>query len=173
MKSSYSRKVASSATRRRGGKTEDIFVVLHDIRSIHNVGSIFRTANCLGVSEIILAGYTPTPNDRFGRPRKDFSKVSLGTEKTTPWRQFPKISEVLKFLEDRKVYIVAVEQAPNAVDYKKVKPKLPVAFIFGNRWGGVPSEVLSRADVVAEIAMQGSKESLNVSVAAGVALARM
>jgi len=154
-------------------KQKDIFLVLHNIRSIHNVGSIFRTADCLGVSEIILAGYTPTPNDRFGRLRKDFAKVSLGAETFVPWKHFPKISEVLKFLEDRKVYIVAVEQAPNAVDYKKVKPKLPVAFIFGNEVGGVPSEVLSRADVVAEIAMQGSKESLNVSVAAGVALARM
>lgn len=165
-------------------KTEDVFVVLHDIRSIHNVGSIFRTADCLGVSEIILVGYTPTPNDRFGRPRKDFSKVSLGAEKMVQWRHFSKISEALKFLEDRRVYIIAVEQSPDAVDYKKVKPKFPAAFIFGNEVGGISPAVLSRSDVVAEIAMrgrlarnrpvdEGGKESLNVSVAAGIALARM
>lgn len=150
-----------------------IYVVLHNIRSVHNVGSIFRTADCLGASEIILVGYTPTPNDRFGRPRKDFSKASLGAEKTIQWRHFPKISEALKFLEDRRVYIIAVEQASDAIDYKKIKPKFPVAFVFGNEVGGVPSAVLSRSDVVAEIAMRGSKESLNVSVAAGIALARM
>jgi len=154
-------------------KQKDIFLVLHNIRSIHNVGSIFRTADCLGVSEIILAGYTPTPNDRFGRLRKDFAKVSLGAETFVPWKHFPKISEVLKFLEDLRVYIIAVEQAPEALDYKKIKPKFPVAFIFGNEVGGIPEAVLSRSDIVAEIPMRGSKESLNVSVAAGIALARI
>lgn len=154
-------------------KQKDIFVVLHDIRSIHNVGSIFRTADCLGVSEIILVGYTPTPNDRFGRPRKDFSKVSLGAEKTICWRHFPKIYEALKFLKERGVYVIAVEQAPDSVDYRKIKPKFPVAFVFGNEVDGISPAVLSRCDVVTEIIMRGSKESLNVSVAAGIALARM
>ncbi|MDO8482511.1 MAG: TrmH family RNA methyltransferase [bacterium] len=170
---SAKKKVASKAARRRGGAKEDVFVVLHNIRSIHNVGSIFRTADCLGVSEIILVGYTPTPNDRFGRPRKDFSKVSLGAETTIPWRHFPKISEAIKFLKERQVYVIAVEQALDAIDYKKIKPKFPVAFILGNEVSGIPPTILSHCDVVAEIGMRGSKESLNVSVAAGIALARM
>ena len=150
-----------------------VFVVLYNVRSIHNVGSIFRTADCLGVSEIILVGYTPTPIDHFGRLRKDFSKVSLGAETNVSWRYFPKISEALKFLKERGVYIIAIEQAPNSVDYKKVKPIFPNAFIFGNEVGGIPSKILSYCDAVAEIAMHGKKESLNVSVAAGIVLARM
>lgn len=152
---------------------KDTYVVLHNVRSVHNVGSIFRTADCFGISELILVGYTPTPNDRFGRLRKDFSKVSLGAETALPWRHFPKISEALKFLKDRQVYVVALEQARGAIDYRKVRPIFPVAFIFGNEVSGIPKTVLSSCDVVAEITMRGKKESLNVSVAVGVALARM
>ena len=149
------------------------YVVLLNIRSIHNVGSIFRTADCLGVSDILLVGYTPAPVDKFGRMRKDFGKVSLGAEKTISWKQFPKISQAFKLLRSEGVQIIAVEQAPDAKDYRKIKPHHPAAFIFGTEVSGIPKRILKQCDVVAEIPMRGEKESLNVSVAAGIALARM
>ncbi len=149
------------------------YVVLYNVRSIHNVGSVFRTADCLGVSEIILVGYTPTPLDRFGRPRKDFIKVSLGAEKSFPWKHFFSAVRALQFLKSNNVSSVAVEQHATALDYRKVKPKFPAAFWFGSEVGGIPAPVLNNCDAIAEIPMHGSKESLNVSVAAGIALARM
>ena len=152
---------------------KEVYIVLCNIRSIHNVASIFRTADCLGVSRLILAGYTPAPLDRFGRLRKEFSKVALGAEKSVRWQQFQKISEALSFLEKNKVYKVAVEQALNSIDYKKVKPAFPMAFIFGNEVDGISPSCLAKCDVVAEIPMLGRKESLNVSVAVGIAVARI
>ena len=148
------------------------FAVLYNIRSVYNVGSIFRTAECLGVSELILVGYTPAPVDRFGRPRKDFSKVALGAEATLPWRSFSNMPAVLKFLKTKHARIVAVEQASGALDYKDIRVKPPVAFIFGNEVGGIPPAVLLRCDTVVEIKMRGKKESLNVSIAAAIVLAR-
>lgn len=150
-----------------------IYIVLDNVRSVHNVGSIFRTAECLGVSHVVLSGYTPAPADRFGRWRKDFAKVSLGAEKHITWRHFQTIARALRFLREKGVYIVAVEQAPEAVDYRKVRVKRPAAFVFGNERGGLSRAVLRACDVVAEIPMRGRKESLNVSVAAGIAISRM
>ncbi len=151
----------------------DTYIVLCDIRSIHNVASIFRTADCLGVTSVILAGYTPTPLDRFGRARKDFSKVALGAEKTVSWRKFSKISQALSFLKRNKIHTIAVEQAHGSLDYKKVKPYYPAAFLFGNEVDGISLAHLAKCDMVAEIPMLGGKESLNVSVAVGIAVARM
>jgi tRNA G18 (ribose-2'-O)-methylase SpoU len=152
---------------------KEVFIVLPDIRSVYNVGSIFRTADCFGVTNIILVGYTPTPKDRFGRARKDFSKVALGAEDVVAWQYFPKISQAMKFLKDKKTFVIGVEQSEESTDYKKIKPKFPVAFIFGNEVEGVKSDLLKQCDIVAEIPMYGAKESLNVSVAVGVALSRV
>lgn len=154
-------------------KKQRVFVVLCDVRSVHNVGSVFRTADCLGVSDIVLVGLTPTPLDRFGRPRKDFIKVSLGAETSVPWRYFKTVSQALAFLKKRQAHIVAVEQSPRSVDYKKIKPRYPVAFVFGNEVRGISVKTLAQCDTVAEIPMRGAKESLNVSVAVGIALSRI
>jgi len=153
-------------------KTET-YIVLHNVRSVHNVGSIFRTTDCLGISNVLLCGYTPTPVDRFGRFRPDFAKVSLGAEKTVSWQKFKNINLALKFLQKQKVRIIGVEQAANAKDYKKVSAHPPVAFIFGNEVAGIPEAILKKCDTVAEIPMRGGKESLNVSVAVGIAVSRM
>ncbi|MDO8590762.1 MAG: TrmH family RNA methyltransferase, partial [bacterium] len=152
---------------------QKVFVVLHNVRSVYNVASIFRTADCLGVSQILLVGYTPAPIDRFGRPRKDFAKTALGAEKTVAWEHFSRISEALRFLKRGRVFTVAIEQASEAVDYRKIKPRYPIAFIFGNEVTGIPRKVLLKCDAVAEIPMRGAKESLNVSVAVGIALAKI
>jgi tRNA G18 (ribose-2'-O)-methylase SpoU len=99
--------------------------------------------------------------------------VALGAEKTVAWRYFPKISQAFKFLRGRKAFVIGVEQAEGSNDYKKIKPRYPVAFIFGNEVEGLAQGLLKMCDVVAEIPMCGAKESLNVSVAAGVVLSRV
>ncbi len=148
-------------------------LVLHDIRSVHNVGSIFRTADAAGIANIYLTGYTPSPVDRFGRARRDFAKVSLGAEKGIAWKQCADPIEAVIRLKKEGFFIVAVEQSSRAVDYKKVILPAKVAIILGNETGGVPKNLLDEVDTIAEIPMQGKKESLNVSVSAGIALFRL
>lgn len=154
-------------------KDGEVVVLLHDIRSTHNVGSIFRTADTLGVNKVFISGYTPTPLDKFGRARKDIAKVALGAEKTILWEY---IDEPIKFIKKIKkggFQIVGIEQSKDSKDYKKVKIENKVLFIVGNEVGGMDNNMIDLCDVVAEIPMKGEKESLNVSVAFGVALFRM
>ena len=148
-------------------------VILQDVRSVHNVGSIFRTADAAGVGEIYLCGYTPQPIDRFGRERADFVKVSLGAEKTVKWKHFENTIDALKELKENDFTIIAIEQAKNSTDYKNIKISNKTAFVFGNEPKGVSKEVLDKCDIIAEIPMKGDKESLNVSVSAGIALFRI
>lgn len=147
-------------------------VILHDIRSTHNVGAIFRTAEAAGISKIYLTGYTPAPIDRFGRERKDVAKTALGAEKIVLWEACKNINGLIKELKEKKFTIVAVEQSPKSVDYKKVKIKNKTAIILGNEVTGLPANVLKNCDIVAQIPMKGKKESLNVSVAAGIFIFR-
>jgi len=157
-----------------------ISVLLHNIRSTHNVGSIFRTSDALGVNKIYLSGYTPTPLDRFGKLRKDITKVALGAEKSIDWQYIKSPEGLIKKLSAQggstsggKYQIIGLEQTKNSVDYKKAKVRYPVLFIVGNEVGGIEPKILSLCDIVSEIPMRGKKESLNVSVAFGVALFRM
>ncbi|MFA6430738.1 MAG: RNA methyltransferase [Candidatus Paceibacterota bacterium] len=144
-------------------------VILDNVRSIHNVGSIFRTSDALGINKIYLCGYTPTPKDRFGRERQDLAKVALGAEKDIEWEYVKETKDIIKALKKEKYQIIAVEQAKNSVDYKEVRTKAPVALVMGNEVGGIEKDILKLADVIAEIPMNGNKESLNVSVSFGIA----
>ena len=148
----------------------EVSLILHDIRSVHNVGSIFRTADGAGVSKIFLTGYTPAPVDRFGRKVSAFSKVSLGAEDSVPWEQHAHISDVIQELKNEGVHIVALEQSSKAVPLGALFPDAHIALIVGNEVEGVSQDILEAADTIMEIPMRGSKESLNVSVATGVAL---
>jgi 23S rRNA (guanosine2251-2'-O)-methyltransferase len=154
------------------GKKE-IYLILHNIRSVHNVGSIFRTADGAGVAKIYLAGVTPAPIDRFGRIRKDLIKVALGAEQTVPWEQVVSTEAAILNLKSAGVEIIALEQSPKAVDYKEIKPKYPCALILGEEVNGIAKEILDQCDTICEIPMKGEKESLNVSVSAGIALFRI
>ena len=153
-----------------------ICLILHNLRSAYNVGAIFRTAACLpmrqvgiGVEKIYLTGYTPTPVDRFGRPNRAIAKTALGAEKFMDWKKFSSLSLLLKKLKiDRQ--LIALEQSPNSVDYRRVKIVRPAAILLGNEVRGLSSAILKQCDLVAEIPMRGRKESLNVGVAAGIAL---
>ena len=151
-------------------KQPEIYVILHNVRSVHNVGSVFRTADAVGVSKIFLTGYTPSPEDRFGRPRKDISKTALGAELSVPWKSYLQVGSVLRNLSADGVKIIAVEQSPKAKNYSKLKISDKTAFIFGNEVAGLSGSILKKADEIVELPMRGKKESLNVSVAAGVVL---
>lgn len=146
-------------------------LILHNVRSVHNVGSIFRTADAVGVSKIILSGYTPLPIDRFKRPRADFAKVSLGAELTVPWQHTETFAEAAATVKKEGYTIVAIEQAANSTplfDYKPTSKKL--ALVLGNEVDGILEHERALCDAVVEIPMRGKKESLNVSVTAGIAM---
>lgn len=148
-------------------------LILENIRSTHNVGALFRTADAAGISKIYLVGYTPDPTDRFGRARSDIAKAALGAEKTIAWEHAKTIAPLLKKLKKEGCQIISIEQAANSLDYKKIKIGKQVAFILGNEVTGVSKKALELSDGVAEIPMAGEKESLNVSVAGGIALFRI
>ena len=166
-----------------------IIVILNNIRSSENVGSIFRTCDAAGVSKIILAGYTPAPVDRFGRENKGLAKAALGAEKFVKWEKTKNLSEAIRNLQNsfsasKNFVIIGIEQAEGAIDYRKIKNppasqaralragnKIKnVALVFGNEVEGLSKEDLELCDIVAQIPMRGKKESLNVAVCAGIVL---
>jgi tRNA G18 (ribose-2'-O)-methylase SpoU len=146
------------------------YLILENIRSAYNVGSIFRTADGAGVSKIFLIGYTPAPLDRFGRAQPEIEKTSLGASKEILWEHQLSIEDVLRRLKEEGVTIVAVEQGRQAVSLLEFTASEAVAYILGNEIDGVSEMALAHADAVVEIPMLGTKESLNVSVAAGIVL---
>ena len=149
---------------------KDVAVLMHDVRSAHNVGSIFRTADAAGASKVFLSGYTPQPTDRFGRAQKDLAKTALGAEKYLPWEYQKSPTTIISRLHKDGWHIVAVEQDAKSVDYRKFKIKKPTLFILGNEVKGISKTILKKCDAIVEIPMRGKKESLNVSVAAGIIL---
>lgn len=149
---------------------KEVAVLLHNIRSTHNVGSIFRTADAAGVSRIYLSGYTPTPVDRFGRAQKDIGKTALGAEQYIPWKHYTSPTGLLSGLKKEGWSIVGVEQDIRAGDYRKFKVKSKTIFVFGNEVLGISSGLRKKCDALIEIPMHGKKESLNVSVTAGIIL---
>ncbi len=144
-----------------------VYILLDNLRSVHNVGSIFRTADGAGVEKIYLTGTTPTPLDRFGNKRKDFIKVSLGAEDTVPWEY---VEDPLDVLANFKGEIVSVEQDKRSKDFKEWNYTKPTLFIFGNEVDGVGKELLDKSDSIVEIMLKGQKESLNVAITVGIIL---
>jgi tRNA G18 (ribose-2'-O)-methylase SpoU len=149
-----------------------LIVIAHDIRSVHNVGSIFRTADAAGVEKIYLCGITPAPLDRFKEVRPDFAKVALGAEGYIPWESAKTTAEVIKQLKKDGYEIFALEQSKRSVPYYEAArlagADARVAIIVGNEVKGLPPSILRSADKILEIPMMGKKESLNVAVAFGI-----
>jgi len=145
-------------------------VLLHNIRSAHNVGSIFRTADAAGVDTVYLSGYTPLPIDRFGRPQTDIAKTALGAEISIPWKGAKSVISTIRTLKKEGWQVVGVEQDTSAMDYRSLEVSQPTLFILGNEVRGLSRPLCNACDVLIEIPMHGKKESLNVSVAAGVIL---
>lgn len=151
----------------------DNILILHNIRSTQNVGAMFRTADAAGINKIYLTGYAPTPIDRFGKKRKDIAKSALGAEEYVKWEFKKNLSTLISKLKKENFQIIAIEQDKKSVDYKKIKLNKKNVFIMGAEVEGIPKKILQKCDVIAEIPMKGKKESLNVSVACGIALFRM
>ena len=142
---------------------KDFFVICDSIRSLENIGSIFRTADALGVSKIFLCGISGKP------PHHKISKTALGAEKTIPFEYHRQIGRLIDKLKRDKINIVALEQDRKAVLYTKFKLKFPLALIIGNEVKGISKKILKKCDKIIYLPMKGKKESLNVSVAFGVA----
>lgn len=143
-----------------------LILIAHNIRSLHNVGAIFRTADSFGVNKIYLTGYTGSP------PDPKITKVALGADEYVPWEKVRNLGPLLKKLRTQKIRIAVLE---NNVKYKtiplpKYRAKFPLALILGEETKGNTKQILDLADDILEIPMYGQKESLNVSVACGVAL---
>jgi tRNA G18 (ribose-2'-O)-methylase SpoU len=149
-------------------------VVLDNIRSAHNVGSIFRTSDGAGVVHIYVCGYTPTPIDRFGRTVAEIKKTSLGASESMPWTAVPDadVAALAVRLKTEGYAIVAVEQAEGSRSLYDFSIPEKVVYVLGNEIDGVSPAWQNAADVVVEIPMRGMKESLNVSVCAGIMLFR-
>jgi len=127
-------------------KSKEFVVLLHNIRSLHNVGSIFRTADAAGVSKIYLSGITPSPLNRFGHPEPKLTKVSLGAEKYIPWEKAVSAAKILGALKKDGFEILAVEQSKKSVAYDKFRPwkNQKIALILGNEAKGLSSEILKK-----------------------------
>ena len=147
--------------------------VLDNLRSVYNVGSIFRTANAAGIEKLYLCGITPTPLDKKGRKRSDFAKVALGAEDIVQWEHAESTPDCLHDLRTKGFQIIAIEQDERSADYKTIAVREDAAFVIGPEVDGMNKDVLDMCDSIAEIPMQGTKESLNVTIAFGVAVYRM
>ena len=145
-------------------KKQNIYLIVENVRSLFNVGSFFRCADVFGISKIYLCGYTGTP------PRKEISKVALGAEEIIDWEHKRSALRLVKRLQQSGVLVVALETGAKAVRLDDFKPRYPLAVVVGNEVEGVSAEILKAVDKIVTIPMVGKKESLNVSVAAGVAM---
>jgi len=145
-----------------------VYGILHNIRSAHNVGSIFRSADGAGLTKLFLTGYTPAPVDRFGRRQPEIAKTSLGASESVSWEAHPDVSELLAALTAEGFVCIGVEQHPRAVAIDRAHLPESVAYVFGNERDGLPDDVVAATDMVVDIPMYGTKASLNVSVAAGI-----
>lgn len=154
-------------------QSKEIVLIIDNIRSAENVGSIFRTADAIGVSKIYLIGITPTPIDRFKRPRKDIAKTALGAQQSISWEYVKTTKSIILKLKKEGFEIIALEQDKKAKDYKKISPKKKTVILIGNEVSGVSKTILNECDQIVEIPMYGKKESLNVSVSVGIVLFRM
>jgi 23S rRNA (guanosine2251-2'-O)-methyltransferase len=155
---------ARAGSERLARDTMPVSVVLENIRSLWNVGSIFRTSDAAGVEEVILAGYTGRP------PRDEIAKTALGAEKVVPWREAATALDAVDELRRQGRLVVALEKTDASVPLAEAELRFPCALVLGNEVAGLTDEVLRAADLVCHLPMHGLKSSLNVAVAAGVAL---
>lgn len=150
-----------------------LYIIIHNVRSAYNVGSIFRTADGMGAQKIYLTGYTPFPfqeKNLYKTPaQKMISKTALGAEKNISWEKNKKISRVVENLKGKKFQIVALEQSEKSFNFASFEPKFPAALIVGSEPRGLSKKVLEKCDAIIEIPMRGKKNSLNVGVALGIA----
>lgn len=140
------------------------YLILPNIRSCHNVGAMFRTADACGVTKLFLVGYTATP------PKKEIDKVALGAETWMPWEHRKDLKRLITSLKKKEVKIIGLEKNDRSVDIGTLQIDTDVALIVGNEVDGITPDIQALCDIVAHIPMYGKKESLNVSIAAGIGM---
>lgn len=153
--------------------SRSIVAILLNIRSLHNVGSMFRTADGAGIAKLYLCGITPAPVDRLGVVRGEIAKTALGAERAVPWESVRSAAIAIRRLRREGYAICALEQSPKSISlFSKYAGRndKKICLIVGNEVMGIPKRILESADRVLEIPMRGTKESLNVSVAFGIAV---
>lgn len=156
----------------------EIVLIAHNLRSCHNVGSLLRTAEGLGVHKVYLTGYTPYPVHAgdirlphlSGKIHKQIAKTALGAEEAQDWEQADDLASVLERLKADGYIIAAIEQAPNSISLPTYAAPDKIALLVGREVEGVELEVLAKMDVILEIPMFGKKESFNVVQAAAMGL---
>lgn len=143
-----------------------IVLILDEVRSMHNVGSVFRSADAFCAQEIALCGYTPRP------PHRDIQKTALGATETVAWQHFPSAVEAIAHYRDKGFRIIAVEQVHGSISLPQYQPTPgeAIALVLGNEVDGVSDAALAQCDGAVEIPQFGSKHSLNLSVSAGIVL---
>lgn len=143
-----------------------LVVILDNIRSHHNVGSVFRTADAFRVEKILLCGYSPVP------PHRDIHKTALGATDSVAWSYHENTLQAVQWAKEQGYFTLAVEQTENSVKLHELDPApfKGLALVFGNEVGGVEQEVIDACDQVLEVPMEGTKHSLNISVCAGIVL---
>jgi len=142
---------------------KDLYIIAHNIRSLYNIGTIFRTADALGVQKLFLTGYSGYP------PRKEISKVALGAEESVPWQHYQSLNYLIKKLKKEQINIIALETDQDSLNYLDYQPNFPLALIVGNEVRGLSSKILKNIEQKIFLPMQGLKESLNVGIALAVA----
>jgi 23S rRNA (guanosine2251-2'-O)-methyltransferase len=155
--------------KRREGDDRRVVVVLDNIRSLYNTGSILRTADASGVERVVLCGITPRP-DQGSRQRRAIAKTALGAEDSVTWEYQPDTRTALASLAADGYLVVAVETSAQAVSLFEWIPRWPMCLVFGHEKDGVSSDLAAHVDTVIRIPMLGQKRSLNVATAAGVVL---
>jgi tRNA G18 (ribose-2'-O)-methylase SpoU len=146
-----------------------VVVLLDNIRSLYNTGSILRTADAAGVERVVLCGITPRP-DQGSRQRRAIAKTALGAEDSVPWEHQPDTGTALARLMADGYQAVAVEPSPDAINLFEWTPRWPVCLVFGHERNGISSTLAPQVELVVRIPMLGHKRSLNVATAAGVVL---
>ena len=140
-----------------------IAVLLEDIRSLYNVGSVFRTSDAAGIEKIFLCGYTGYP------PRREIEKTALGSVENVPWERIPNQFEAVNHIRRQGYQIIALEHTTSSISYTEARYRFPLFLVIGNEVKGVSEPLISRCDFAVHIPMYGVKHSLNVSVAFGIA----
>lgn len=144
----------------------ELVVVLDNVRSMHNVGAVFRTSDAFRIKEILLCGFTPLP------PHRDIRKVAIGATETVSWRHETSALDAISELQAQGFHLISIEQTEQSVSLAEFMPdpKGKYAVVFGNEVDGVNQEIVDKSDTCIEIAQFGTKHSLNVSVCAGIVL---
>ncbi|WP_447635127.1 RNA methyltransferase [Flavobacterium microcysteis] len=164
------RKLANSELERKSiedfkqAEKTPIIIILDDIRSLHNIGSVFRTADAFLIEKIYLCGITATP------PNKEIHKTALGATDTVAWEYAKNVLEVIDTLQKESISVLAIEQVENSISLQEFEPKSgqKYALVFGNEVKGVSQDAIKKCEGTIEIPQLGTKHSLNISVSAGI-----